>query len=1226
VSDDTETSARPPLAESDPARQFWQLWQQGPSPDLTRFLDSVQNLPPIRLAAVLCVDLRERWRRRERVPAEHYLLAFPKVHADREAALDVVYCEYLVRDALGEAPGAAEFAARFPNLEPELGQQIGVHHALEMGARGGSSLDRTVVTGQTIAARPTSWPGLPGYESLGPLGQGGMGVVHKARQIRLNRIVAVKMLRPGAGESSEALARFRIEGEAVARLQHPNIVQIYEVGEHDAQPYFVMEFADGGSLAQKLNGTPWPGSDAALLVETLARAAHYAHQRGVVHRDLTPGNVLLLTDGTPKLSDFGLAKLLTSSDALTQTGAVAGTPSYMSPEQASGATGKAGPAIDIYALGAILYELVTGRPPFKAATPLETLVQVVHAEPVAPRQLQPRVPRDLETICLKCLRKEPHRRYASAAELADDLYRFRAGQPISARPLGPLERTWRWGRRNPALATVSGLTLSLLLLTAAGSIGFAVYQYQVSARLDAARKEADLLVIQSGMDRAASLCEQGDIDQGMLWWADSLTRAERAGATDAERVIRTNLASWRQRLHALTTCLEHTEPVTDVAFAPSGRIAATASADGTAQLWEVPSGEKIGQPLRHAGPVSMVRFSPDGGMLLTVSGRSAFLWDATTGKRLDRPPLELNADITAVAFAPPGTRFLLAGADGSGRLFDPASGRSLGEPLHHDGRINAAAFSPDGKLVLTGSADGTARLWHADTGKPTTTPPLRHADRVRAVAFRFDGEAVMTGSADKIAQVWQVATGAKIGPSLEHNTTVTAVSFSPDGKTLATASEGWNAYLWEAGTGALRARLRHHGPVRGLQLSADGQTLLTGCLDGKARLWDVVSGKQIGASLSHPGELRTVALSADGQWILTAGHESAVRLWKRAVPPESSVLLDHPGWPFAMAFSSDGHLLAMPCEEHGVQLWDVDTHQPLYHLDHSGLVRAVAFSPNREFIVTGGDDRQARLWRVADGRAFGSPMGHEDELSAAAFSADGQTFLTATMTGTITRWETTTGKQLGQFAVFKAPIWSLAVSPDGRWFVAGSADHTARLGAVATGDLLATLRHQGQVWAVAFSPDGATVLTGSEDQTARLWEVTSGRPLGAPFRAGDRVRTLTFRRDGRIVVVGGWEGGARLWDLSSRKPLTAPFGDNDPVLAAVISADGSGIHTAKESKTVTHWKVPSPIEGPTERIVLWTQLITGMELEAGGAVRVLEVDVWRERWQRLQKDGGPPLP
>ncbi len=322
---------------------------------------------------------------------------------------------------------------------------------------------------------------LPGYEILSELGRGGMGVVYKARHRGLHRLVALKMVLAGQHLGPVGLARFRAEAEAVAKLSHPNIVQIYETGEHEGRPFFSLEFADGGSLDQRLNESPTSPRGAAQLIETLARTMHVAHEQGIVHRDLKPANILLAKLGkhssitksreldtqslppdhwsrttTPKIADFGLAKHLDDDSSNTKTGAILGTPSYMAPEQAGGKTREIGPACDIYALGAILYELLVGRPPFRAGNPIDTIRQVMDQEPVPPRQLEPRVPHDLETICLKCLEKDPVRRYPTALALADDLQRFVDGHPIEARPTPAWERAWKWARRRPAIVALHG--------------------------------------------------------------------------------------------------------------------------------------------------------------------------------------------------------------------------------------------------------------------------------------------------------------------------------------------------------------------------------------------------------------------------------------------------------------------------------------------------------------------------------------------------------------------------------------------------------------------------------------------------------------------------------------------------------------------------------------------------------------------------------------------------
>lgn len=352
------------------------------------------------------------------------------------------------------------------------------------------TLDKYDASGPAVAAGMSSQAGVPGYEILGELGRGGMGVVYKARQKGLKRLVALKMILAGAHAGAQQLARFKLEAEAVALLQHPNIVQVYEVGEYDNLPFFSLEFIDGGCLANQLEGTPQSPQRAAQMIEVLARAMDVAHQKGVIHRDLKPANVLLTMEGTPKITDFGLAKKLDDVSGHTAAGSVMGTPSYMPPEQAAGKVEELGPPADIYSLGAILYEMITGRPPFKAATPLETIMQVANDDPVPPSQLQPRTPRDLETICLKCLQKEPPKRYPSAADLADDLRRYLNHEPILARPVSPAEKTIKWIKRYPSYAALIGVSTLVLL----GLIGLVIASYDQRLRVAEMRNKGQGLV------------------------------------------------------------------------------------------------------------------------------------------------------------------------------------------------------------------------------------------------------------------------------------------------------------------------------------------------------------------------------------------------------------------------------------------------------------------------------------------------------------------------------------------------------------------------------------------------------------------------------------------------------------------------------------------------------------------------------------------------------------
>jgi serine/threonine protein kinase len=448
----------------------------------------------------------ECWFRGERLPVEYFLREHPELRSDPRL-VDLVCNEFSLRKAMGDDPDCEAYVRRFPEFAGQLRRRLGSdrpdgesaspetedsfeeqsvaieHPALSAGES--PDLDETKV----------EQPGqvkIPGYEILGQLGRGGMGVVYQARHLGLNRVVALKMIQGSREISPEELGRLRAEARAVAQFKHPNIVQVYDVGEHEGLGYFSLEFVDGGTLDEKLERKPLPPQKAAELVETLARAIHSAHEKQIIHRDLKPGNILLTHDGVPKIADFGLAQEMNSDGQAGDERRAVGTPCYMAPEQAYGNTADLGPPTDVYALGSILYEILTGRPPFMGANVMETLTQVVTAEPVPPSRLQPRCPRDLETICLKCLEKPPSKRYATALELADDLRRFLHGEPIHARTMGRAERLWRWCRRNPIAAS---LLLTVSLGSAFGMVHLSRLSQDLvhSTALEGARQEAEFL-------------------------------------------------------------------------------------------------------------------------------------------------------------------------------------------------------------------------------------------------------------------------------------------------------------------------------------------------------------------------------------------------------------------------------------------------------------------------------------------------------------------------------------------------------------------------------------------------------------------------------------------------------------------------------------------------------------------------------------------------------------
>ncbi|HLJ95237.1 MAG TPA: protein kinase [Gemmataceae bacterium] len=1187
--------------------------------------------------------------------------------------LDIDY-----RRQTGETPQVAEYCARFPFLDASLLASLRTMQPPKGDRTGLMSGDMAQGDGlpetqpQQLAherslprAQP---PTIFGFEIVSELGRGGMGVVYQAWQSSLHRLVALKMVLAGAHASPQELARFRTEAEAVARLRHPNIVQIYEVGQHGLHPYMVLEYVDSGSLAQRLDGTPLPVRQTAQWVATLAQAVHYAHQCGIVHRDLKPANILLATapierggtriersgadlirehppdprsptfdSMTPKITDFGLAKIMVGGGpALTASGFFLGTPSYMPPEQAEGKHEEVGPASDIYSLGAVFYELLTGRPPFRAATPSDTVRQVIDEEPVPPGRLQPRLPRDLETICLKCLNKLPRRRYVSAAALAEDLHRWLAGRPIHARPSGAGERVLKWARRRPAVA---GLLLLVLVVAVAGFSGvLSQWRQTEAARRDAinnAAAEKQMRQIadeQRGQARAALARAETTLYFNRTALAAQMWAANNVGM--AEQLLdrcRPTLRGWewfylKRLCHAGQRTLRDPSGLLCVACSPNGQCIAAAGWMNMVKIWDANSGRELWTLVGHTREVQGLVYRPDGQRLASVgadgvvivwepeSGRSCRTWKSHTG------------ELHSVAYSPDGRSLASAGDDGIVRLWDADNG-SLQYVLDGQaGKVLSVAFSPDGRQLASGHDDRVAILW--DLAMRTKRFTLPGADgSVTSVAFHPQGKQLATASYDGFVCLWDVASGKQTHRYTGHRNGIYSIAYSKDGRLLATASWDHTVNVWDptAAEGLLQTFRGHTDAVYGVAFRPDGHSLVSGSQDKTVKIWSLGQSQECQSLHGHTSGVTVVRYSPDGQHLASASEDGTVRLWDIATGTCRMTLQGHSDPVWGLATSIDGLRLASAGSDRIVNIWDVATgHKLCRFTGHESSVVGVAFRPHSDDVASS-DQHGVQVWRATD-NAVRFVHRHPHGLDAVAYSPDGRQLALGGggegQPGEILILDADTGKELRTLSGHITRVRRVAFSPDGRLLASASYDKTARVWDVATGRALLTLTgHADWVSDVAFSPDGSRLATSSNDHTTKLWDLASGQETLTLAGHHEWVYGVTFRSDGTQLATCGEDKTIRLWDATPLRafpsdPWLLDSGTSE-VTSAAFSADGQTLALGRKDGRIQLWDPHAGLEKrllPGQNNPIQSVVISSdgrmLAAAAGEANQASEVKLW----------------
>jgi WD40 repeat protein len=1088
------------------------------------------------------------------------------------------------------------------------------------------------------------------YELLEEVARGGMGVVYRARQLSLGREVAVKMILAGELATAESVQRFRNEAAAAARLDHPHIVSVYEIGEHETQHFFSMRLVPGGrNIATWAKALARRAEEIAAMMAKVSRAVAFAHERGVLHRDLKPSNILVDENGEPQVTDFGLAKLVNENDsALTLSAAMLGSPSYMAPEQADGRHRDVTTVTDVYGLGAVLYELLAGRPPFIGASPLATARLVVEQMP-APL---PNVARDLATICLKCLAKEPAQRYSSARALAEDLERFASGQSIRARPVSAPEALWRWARRRPKIAALLGaLALAFVL-----GFGGVMWQWRraEAARVDQQRALDHLhwneIVRQVGAGEApvalaqlaallrkipahwqAAMLAMSIVDQqpfprlagppvqpeGKLATPPCLAPDGSwfAAAGQDQTVRAWDTATGRERARFKLAAAASALAVSDGPFALAiatrdGRIEVRAAAD-TSPIALVRTGRQV---------VERLRFSADGSHLLARSSDLAEVWKCSA------------ADPSPVAFPlEGGVRDAAISADGSkvfvwngkrAAVFATASNQALFQVTAEES-FRHGALAAEGKQIALIDGRFTVRTWEYDSGAKGCVIDSSPSAAM-LVALNATGSRLTLETHDNSLGVYETGSGFKISPPMLHLYQPTTLVGSPDGKRTASSGRDGRVLVWDAATGGplLNAIRFNTDSPASVDTSRDGRTVLLlpqSLRDRPATLSVWRESRTRAAQLQRFENQEDIAasrISPDGR----LGCLSLSPIYRAFVydPATGRAVLEAPtkGDVYVHLFSPDMrryYALTVNGWLHG---WSLETGQPLWPATHQpGLVRPAEISPDGTRIIAGHNDGHIRISDTATGTLVRT-LDHPGEVKVLRFAPDRSgRFLSASTDRRAHVWDLQTGQQLSTFPGHTDTIIAGAWSPDGRFVATASYDGTARVWEAATGRPMSPpMPHSTWLAHLEFSPDGALLATSCRDGTVRFWHPLTGAPASRPLVQASTPDTVRFTADGKCLLVRDHLGFS-FWDTARGEQVTVHYpgiyggvGMDAEPYRAILSPDGTRVHLGSWMREGALWTIPQPRDPVPPWFPDFLESLALLRVGAAGALEVIPGD------------------